>query len=97
MRVVRTLMGLNLWVCGLQACTPYLMSMHFIGVHLMGVHLMGVRRAPNGRAIYGRASLTEIINSRSYLRVQFTCRSYLPRVIPLIPLDVNTITRKNRA
>src|SRR6266536_1473630 len=79
-----------LWVGALRVYTLYLMSMHLIGVHLMGVHLMGVhlmsvRRAPYGRAIYGREPLTEIINSPSYLRLQFTCRSYLPRVIPLDP------------
>jgi hypothetical protein len=42
-------------------------------VYLMGVHFTGVHAS----------LIAEIINSRSYLRVQFTCESYLPRVIPV--------------
>jgi hypothetical protein len=57
-------------------CASYgpvcLMGVHLMGVHLMGVHLMSVHL--RGVHFNGRG--------RSYLPLQVTCRSYLPRSIP---------------
>jgi hypothetical protein len=47
----------------LKRAMSQLSRIHFMGVHFTGVHA---------------SLIAEIINSRSYLRVQFTCESYLP-------------------
>ena len=72
---------INVHLTGVYLISVYLIGVCLIGVYLIGVYLTGVHVS----------LITEVINSRSCLRVQSACRSCLLRSNPVIAFQYRVV------